>query len=163
MGAQYAELNIVCLAFGCVLLFDLLSLDNWKTKQWSSSQFIHMFIRGTHMEILKVPRYRKWDVYVFFDFETSLGIKPYRVNIVKCIDPLFRDCVVKQAIRTSVYLWCHNYTVTNISHTASFTRPISLFFSFKLYQQHNRKQYLHCWVCYWMSRSQCVNCICFIN
>ena len=30
--------------------------------------------------------------------------------------PIFRNCAFKQAVRTSVRLWCHSYTVTVLSH-----------------------------------------------
>lgn len=33
VGAQYAGLNIVCLAFGCVLLFYLFGVNNWGKKK----------------------------------------------------------------------------------------------------------------------------------
>lgn len=60
---------------------------------------------------------------------------------------------MKQAIRTSVYLWCHNYTVTNLSHTASFTRPFSLFILLNFINNTTgSSNYIA--ECNWMSRSQ---------
>ena len=54
--SQYAELHIVCFAFGCVLLFDLFIVTNWKPRKWLSftaySHACHMNtserLKGSH-------------------------------------------------------------------------------------------------------------------
>lgn len=47
VGAQYAGLNIVCLAFGCVLLFYLFGVNNWGKKENAHLSFLptHVLIR----------------------------------------------------------------------------------------------------------------------
>lgn len=53
-GMHYIELNIACLAFGFVLLFDLFGEHNWEMRKCSLLiAAIRMLIKSIQMDILK--------------------------------------------------------------------------------------------------------------
>ena len=78
---------------------------------------IRLPIQIATLRVLKVPYCRKWDLMFWLWSRSRCCINTVKISkhsTEKWTQPVFRD--FKQAVGTSTWLWCHNYTVTALSH-----------------------------------------------